>query len=92
MPLNNKELREQAEQILLDPHFELRLKNRHINIHEIRECLKDKIPIIKEIGENKYKIAYQIEKSRYLSIYLVNDTKGLKMITVFIERRIKWTN
>lgn len=89
MLLNPKELREQAEQILLDPHFELRLRNRHLNIHEIRECLKDKIPIIKEITENKYKIIYQLEKSRYLSIYLVKNTKSLKMLTVFIERRIK---
>ena len=88
MPLTYRELKEQADKILLDPHFELRLRNRKIAIHMLEECLKNKIPIIKEINEAKYKISYQIEKSKYLSIYVVKDTKGLKMITIIIERRI----
>ena len=89
MPLTPREIKENADNINIDPHFELRLKKRNLKLDEIKDYLKNKIPIIIEINEIKYKLSYQLEKEKYLTLYVLKIPKGLKMLTVFIEKRIK---
>ena len=89
MSLTPKEIKENVDNLEIDPHFERRLKKRNLKLDEVKDYLKNKIPIIIEINEFKYKISYRLEKERYLTLYLLKVPKGLKMLTVFIEKRIK---
>ena len=89
MSLTQKEIKESINDLEIDPHFERRLKKRNLNLEYIKDYLKNRIPIIIEINKNKYKISYQLEKERYLTLYVLKVPKGLKMLTVFIEKRIK---
>ena len=89
MPLTPKEIRENLDNLEIDPHFDRRLKKRNLNLEHIKDYLKNRIPIIVEVNKNKYKISYQLEKERYLTLYALKVSKGLKMLTVFIEKRIK---
>jgi len=91
MPLNPKEIKEKADNLELDYHFDIRLKRRNVKIEDIKYHLKNSNPIIKESedNENKYKLSYQLEKDKYLTMYILNTQKGLKLLTVFIEKRIK---
>ena len=89
MLLDPKEIKEKADKVEIDHHFEIRLKGRNIKLEEIRYHLKNTNPAIKEMNGNKYKLSYQLEKDRYLTMYILNTQKGLKLLTVFIEKKVK---
>ncbi len=87
MPINPNEIKENADNLIIDPHFVIRLKKRNISLDEVKYQLKYKIPEILEVDTNKYKLLYQLEKGRYVGLYVTKVPKGLKMLTVFIEYR-----
>lgn len=74
MPLTAKEIQENSERVEFDHHFDLRLKKRNIRLGEVKDYLKNKIPIIKDKGENKYKISYQTKKGKYLTMYVLRTS------------------
>lgn len=89
MPLSFKEIKERLNNIEIDPHFEIRSRLRNISIDKIKFYLENSMPIIKETGENRYKLTYQMEKDENLVLYIIKLPKSLKMLTCYIERRKK---
>ena len=86
MPLSLKESKDNLSYIEFEPQFELRSKVRGINTEKVKYYLENEIPIIEETDNKRYKLRYQIDKNKYLSIYVIKKIpKGLKILTCFIE-------